>query len=110
MKEEMLIANSTDSSGAYIFGGYHTRTQLLKNSKGVIEYKGDRGTNSVAVSETRNVGTTLDGGSVFMAVKSNNSVAPMFNVLEDIINSIRTAAGSVVEAKAVESNTQNRKW
>ena len=107
MKEEMLsTANSTDSSGAYIFGGYHTGTQpFAKNSKGVIEYKGDRGTNSVAVSETRNVGTTLDGGSVFMAVKSNNTVAPMFNVLEDIINSIRTAAGSVVEAKAVGKAT-----
>ena len=76
-----------------------------KNNKGVIEYKGDRGTNSVAVSETRNVGTTLDGGSVFMAVKSDNSVAPMFNVLEDIINSIRTAAGSVVEAKATGKAT-----
>ena len=107
MKEEMLsTANSTDSSGAYIFGGYHTGTQPFeKNSKGYIEYKGDRGTNSVAVSETRNVGTTLDGGSVFMAVKSNNAVAPMFNVLEDIINSIRTAAGSVVEAKAVGKAT-----
>ena len=69
MKEEMLsIANSTDSSGAYIFGGYHTGTQPFEKNKNVIEYKGDRGTNSVAVSETRNVGTTLDGGSVFMAV------------------------------------------
>ena len=107
MKEEMLsIANSTDSSGAFIFGGYHTGTQPFeKNSKGIIEYKGDRGTNSVAVSETRNVGTTLDGGSVFMAVKSDSSVAPMFNVLEDIINSIRTAAGSVVEAKATGKAT-----
>ncbi len=107
MKEEMLsTANSTDSSGAFIFGGYHTATQPFeKNKNEVIEYKGDRGTNSVAVSETRNVGTTLDGGSVFMAVKSNNSVAPMFNVLEDIINSIRTAAGSVVEAKAVGKAT-----
>ena len=40
-----------------------------------------------------------------MAVKAENAVAPMFNVLEDIINSIRTAAGSVVEAKAVGKAT-----
>ena len=34
----------------------------------------------------------------------------MFNVLEDIINSIRTAAMSVVEAKAVgKSNFKDRK-
>lgn len=107
MKEEMLnISNSTDSSGAYIFGGYNTNTQPFeKNIEGAIEYKGDRGTNSVAVSETRMVGTTLDGGSVFMAVKSEDSVSPMFDVLEDIINSIRTAAGSVVEAKAIGKAT-----
>ena len=107
MQEEMLnIANSSDSSGAFIFGGYHTNNQPFeKNIDGVIEYKGDRGTNSVAVSETRMVGTTLDGGSVFMAVKSGESVAPMFNVLEDIINSVRTAAGSVVEAKATGKAT-----
>ena len=107
MKNEMFsVANSTDSSGAFIFGGYHTNTQPFeKNSLGNIEYKGDRGTNSVAVSETRMIGTTLDGGSVFMAVKSNDIVAPMFTVLEDVINSIRTASESVVEASAVGKAT-----
>ena len=88
MKNEMFgVANATDSSGAFIFGGYHTNTQPFeKDTQGNIEYKGDRGTNSVAVSETRMIGTTLDGGSVFMAVKSDDIVAPMFTILEDIIN------------------------
>ena len=40
-----------------------------------------------------------------MAVKSGNSVAPMFAILEDIINSIRTASESVVEATAVGKAT-----
>ena len=76
------VANSTDSSGAFIFGGYHTNTQPFeKDNDSNIVYKGDRGTNAVAVSETRTIGTTLDGGSVFMAVKSGNSVAPMFTIL-----------------------------
>ena len=107
MKNEMFsVANSTDSSGAFIFGGYHTNKQPFeKDNNGNISYEGDRGTNSVAVSETRMIGTTLDGGSVFMSVKSNNIVAPMFTVLEDIINSIRTAAGSVVEAASVGKAT-----
>lgn len=107
MKNEMFsVANSTDSSGAYIFGGYHTNTQPFeKDNDGNIEYKGDRGTNSVAVSETRMVGTTLDGGSVFMAVKSDGAVTPMFTVLEDVISSIRTAAASVSEASAVGKAT-----
>ena len=107
MKNEMFsVANSTDSSGAFIFGGYHTNTQPFeKDNDSNIVYKGDRGTNAVAVSETRTIGTTLDGGSVFMAVKSGNSVAPMFTILEDVINSIRTASESVVEASAVGKAT-----
>ncbi len=40
-----------------------------------------------------------------MAVKSGNSVAPMFTILEDVINSIRTASESVVEASAVGKAT-----
>ena len=103
MKEEMFsIANSVDSSGAYIFGGYHTKNPPFeKNETDRVNYVGDRGTNAVAVSETRNVGTTLDGGSVFMSVLNNNEITPMFEVLEDIIYSTRTANESVVEAKAV---------
>ena len=107
MKNEMFsVANSTDSSGAFIFGGYHTNTQpFQKDNNNNIAYKGDRGTNAVSVSETRTIGTTLDGGSVFMAVKSGNIVSPMFTILEDVINSIRTAAESVVEASATGKAT-----
>lgn len=107
MKNEMFsVANSTDSSGAFIFGGYHTNTQPFEKDNDLnIVYKGDRGTNAVSVSETRTIGTTLDGGSVFMAVKSGNAVAPMFTILEDVINSIRTASESVVEASAVGKAT-----
>ena len=107
MKNEMFsVANSTDSSGAFIFGGYHTNTQPFQKDNDLnIIYKGDRGTNAVSVSETRTIGTTLDGGSVFMAVKSGNAVSPMFTILEDIINSIRTASESVVEASAVGKAT-----
>ena len=110
MKNEMFsVANATDSSGAIIFGGSHTYTQPFeKDSDSKIVYKGDRGTNAVAVSETRTIGTTLDGGSVFMAVKSGNSIAPMFTILEDVINSIRTASESVVEATAAVSYTHLR--
>ena len=107
MKNEMFsVANSTDSSGAFIFGGYHTNTQPFQKDNDLnIAYKGDRGTNAVSVSETRTIGTTLDGGSVFMAVKSGNAVSPMFTILEDIINSIRTASESVVEASAIGKAT-----
>ena len=107
MKKEMFsVANAVDSTGAFIFGGYHTKSQPFEeNENNRIEYNGDRGTNSVAVSETRTVGTTLDGGSVFMNVINNDEVTPMFEVLEDIIYSIRTANESVVEAKAVGKAT-----
>ena len=102
MKNEMFsVANATDSSGAFILEEYHTNTQPFeKDNDSNIVYKGDRGTNAVAVSETRTMNYP-DGGSVFMAVKSGNSVAPMFAILGGHINSIRTASESVVEATAV---------
>ncbi len=103
IKEEMFsIANAVDSSGAYIFGGYHTKTQpFQKDSFGRILYEGDRGTNSVAVSETRMVGTTLDGGSVFMSITANDTVSPIFTLIEDLTYAVRTSSESVTEVKAV---------
>ncbi len=107
MKEEMFnIGNTIDSSGAYIFSGYHTKTQpFQKDSLGRISYNGDRGINTIAVSENRMVGTTLDGGSVFMSILSNGSVSPMFTLLEDLTYAIRTQSESVSECKAVGSAT-----
>ncbi len=102
LKNELLnLGNSVDSSGAYIFSGYQTTTMpFQKDSAGRISYEGDRGVTTVSVSESRTVGTTIDGGTAFMAVKGANGIAPMFEMLENITYAVRTAAESVEKGKS----------
>ena len=71
MKEEVLsLANAQDSNGSYLFSGYKTNTiPFVKDLTGTINYKviGDF---SLSISESRVMETTLDGGTLFQAVKN----------------------------------------
>ena len=103
MKEEILsLANARDSNGSYLFSGYKTSTMpFVKDLAGKINYKGDRGISSLSISESRVMETTLDGGSLFEAVKgSDGSNVSIFQMLEDISFSIRTASGGVNSVKS----------
>ena len=103
MKEEILsLANAQDSNGSFLFSGYKTNTiPFEKDLTGKINYKGDRGIASLSVSESRVMETTLDGGTLFQAVKvpSGDNVS-IFQMLEDISYSIRTASGGVDSVKS----------
>ena len=103
MKDELLsLANQQDANGAFIFGGYKTKTQpFQKNINGEIEYKGDSGTTSLSISETMVVETSVDGESLFQKIKgSSGPTVSMFTMLENISHSIRTASSSVHATKA----------
>ena len=105
MKDELLsLANQQDSNGSFIFSGFKTKVQpFQKNISGKIEYKGDAGISSLSVSETMIVETSVDGESLFQKVKKSSGIAiPMFTMLENISNSVRTASSSV---KSTNANT-----
>ena len=72
MKKEVLsLANAQDSNGSYLFSGYKTNTiPFVEDLSGKINYKGDRGISSLSISESRVIQTTLDGGTLFQAVKN----------------------------------------
>jgi flagellar hook-associated protein 3 FlgL len=98
MKEEILsVANAQDSNGSYLFSGYKTSIiPFVKDIAGSINYKGDRGIASLSISESRVMETTLDGGTLFQAVKGpTGENVSVFQMLEDISYSIRTASGGV---------------
>ena len=104
MKEEMLsIANTQDSNGSFLFSGYKTSTiPFIKDFNGLIDYKGDRGVSSLSISENNVMQTTLDGGSVFQNVLDNNQNSfSVFELLEDVSASIRTAAAGVNGVKSI---------
>ena len=103
MKEEILsLANAQDSNGSFLFSGYKTNTiPFVKDLTGKINYKGDRGIASLSISESRVMETTLDGGTLFQAVKGPlGENISIFQMLEDISYSIRTASGGVDSVKS----------
>ena len=103
MKKEILnAANAQDSNGSYLFSGYKTKVlPFSEDLSGKIKYNGDRGISSLAISESRMMETTLDGGSIFQAIKNKSgSNISLFLMIEDISNSIRSASGGVETAKS----------
>jgi flagellar hook-associated protein 3 FlgL len=106
MKEQALgLANQQDANGSFLFSGYKSKTQpFVKDITGTINYKGDRGLTSLAVSESMVVETNLDGGSLFQNIKvGSNKAISMFTMLENMSNSIRSAAQSVHALEAPTS-------
>ena len=105
MKEELMsLANQQDSNGSFIFGGFKTKTEpFQKDIDGKIKYMGDSGISSLSISETMLVETSVDGESLFQKIKMSSGLAvSMFTMLENISNSVRTAATAV---HATNANT-----
>ena len=106
LKEQAFgLANQQDASGVFLFSGYKSKVQpFVKDITGKINYRGDRGVTSLAVSESMIVETNLDGGSLFQNIKiGNNKPISMFTLLENMSNSIRTAAQAVNAMEAPTS-------
>ena len=101
-KELISLANSTDSTGSYIYSGYKTKQRSFEmDSDGTVSYKGDRGSVSVAVSESRMLESTLDGASVFQDIVTSTGVSTdLFAAVDNVSRSIRTANSGVESAKA----------
>ena len=104
MKQEILsIANAQDSNGSFLFSGYKTSTlPFVKDNDGLVNYNGDRGVSSLSISESNVMQTTLDGGSIFENIIDNNQMSfSLFELLEDVSASIRTAAAGVNGVKSI---------
>jgi flagellar hook-associated protein 3 FlgL len=66
-------ANSQNSQGQYLFGGFASSTQpFVRNSAGAMTYAGDNGTNSVQLDAGTSVQTGDAGSTVFMNVQGGN--------------------------------------
>ena len=101
-KELISLANTKDSTGAHLFSGFKTQTvPFVMDSEGTVNYKGDRGVISLAVSESRMLESTIDGGSVFKDIVTSSGVSTdLFEAIDNISRSIRTASSGVEAAKA----------
>ena len=101
-KELISLANTKDSTGAHLFSGFKTQTvPFVMDSEGTVSYKGDRGVINLAVSESRMLESTIDGGSVFKDIVTSSGVSTdLFEAIDNISRSIRTASSGVEAAKA----------
>jgi flagellar hook-associated protein 3 FlgL len=69
----LALANTTDSDGRYLFGGYSEGAQpfTLASGGGVV-YNGDQGQKTVQISESRFVATGDSGAQIFQRIPNGN--------------------------------------
>lgn len=72
--QELLgLANSTDTSGQYMFAGYRSATSpFSQTSPGVVAYNGDQGQRLLQVGPTRQIEVSDSGGGLFVNVPDGN--------------------------------------
>ena len=71
--EDMLgLANSTDGSGNYLFGGFKTETAPFARTAGGAQYLGDQGQRQLQASTARQVPVGDSGSAVFENNRTGN--------------------------------------
>jgi len=67
----LTLANTSDSSGNYLFSGFQATTQpFTNNAAGGVNYLGDNGQRQVQVADSHEITTNDTGASVFLSVPS----------------------------------------
>ena len=97
------LVNTRDAQGQSLFSGFNTaNVAFIQEPDGSISYNGDRGVHSLQISENMNVATSVDGGTAFMRVPTNNGPKGVFDVINDAKNAIRStvALSDVGNAKS----------
>ncbi len=92
MKETMLaLANTTDSSGDALFGGFSTEASpFQENLDGSVKYLGDGGEHRLSVSETIKLPTSINGANAFMEIDLGDNTKSVFDILDGFANALFT--------------------
>ena len=97
LRDQLLsLANSTDTTGNYIFSGSQVRTPaFVEDPTGAVAYKGDQTRMQVDVGEKRKVAINRPGNNVFIRVvrtDSNGTVSGtgFFQAIDDLIAGVKT--------------------
>jgi flagellar hook-associated protein 3 FlgL len=95
----LTLANTTDSSGNYIFSGFQSGTQpFANNASGVgATYQGDAGQPSVQITGNRTIDVADTGSSVFQSVVADEA-SPVPSAA-----STNTGSGVITSASVTDS-------
>ena len=102
LKEVLIgLANTTDANGQGIFSGFNGvgRPFELKVD-GSVKYLGNRGQNSLPISENMSISTNIDGGSAFMRIDTDGGRRSLFDIVDLTINAVETASAYSPRANA----------
>ncbi len=110
LKNLVSLANSQDGTGRYIFSGFQSTTTpfaLSANaspyslSNGYMNYSGDDGVQTLQVSASQNLETSVPGSEVFMRVKDaagNVTGRSIFDAVQNMVNFLKTPGASASSA------------
>lgn len=101
LRDQLLsLANSTDTTGNYIFSGSKVNTPAFASDpNGVVSYQGDQTRMSVAVGDQRNIALNRPGTNAFVRVvrsdgAGGNTGVGFFQAIDDLITGVRATDGT----------------
>jgi flagellar hook-associated protein 3 FlgL len=74
LKALKMLANTRDSSGEYIFGGFRVDQPPFVESGGLVSYNGDQGQRMVQIGEGAQVAVRDAGDALFMNIRAGDGV------------------------------------
>ena len=98
--------NTKDTRGQSLFSGFNSNVEAFsRDFHGNVTYNGDRGVQSLQISENMTVNTSIDGGTAFMKVETPDGNRSLFDIADSAINAIRSATDvtSFASAEALAS-------
>lgn len=105
----MQLANSTDSSGEYLFSGFKTNTiPFTDDGSGNFAYAGDQGQRNLQIGARSQVAVGDSGDEVFMKVDDGaGGFASMFDVLDDFATDLEANTPSATTLSRLDSALDN---
>lgn len=100
------LANSTDSTGNYLFAGYQTTAQPFVQSAAGASYLGDQGQRMLQVGPAQQMAMSDTGNAVFEQNKTGNGIFSTAATASNAGSGI-ASPGSVVNAAALTGHTYN---
>ena len=80
------------------FNGVDRPFELMVD--GSVKYLGNRGQNSLPISENMSISTNIDGGSAFMRIDTDGGRRSLFDIVDLTINAVETASAYSPRANA----------
>lgn len=107
IQDQMIsLANTRDSDGQYIFGGFNsTNIPFSGDGSGNFTYAGDQGRKLVQISTTRQIATGDSGFDVFMDIPGTTANA--FDALYDLASSLEANTPSQASLSDIDAIMQN---